>query len=426
MEHRLDSVLARRHDRRRGDVEHLYEHRLGNGLTLLVVPRSGAPLTASQLYVAAGSRCDEGQHGRAHLVEHWLVRGARFQQLDVEETLHRIGARLVAATHREHLRFGVTALPDEIDVALASLARMVAALPPEPAALAREQAIIGHELMEHMDGIHALWDTLYDGLYEEHPVRYAAVGGEAVLQLGPGDVELHRDRFLRPERAVLAVVGDFHPEALQEAAERHLGAWGSGEAAEPAAGDLPPVLRARSLWQRTEARLQRAYFLLGWPVPPAGSADDAAIAALVRLLGDGPAGVLSQRLREEDAELYDVQATVQQQRDHGLFTVFGSCRRERLEHVVTRIVSLVGASSSGSPLRAEALARLQTGFASSLAHTYETVSERASLLGRTGLCGLRRTQQERVALVRALTLEQVREVGERLLSGVRPALAAIG
>jgi predicted Zn-dependent peptidase len=421
--HARSSAVARclRDPLRREAVEC---QRLSTGLQTMVLRRPGSPVVACRLFIAAGSRHDEGQGGRAHLTEHCLATSARLGGEPLELALEAAGAELEAGTHRDYLHFGVTSSSADLGLCLEALGAIVGAPACDAATVRHEQTIISHELAQYRDGLGPLWDVLFRALWQEHPWVPPPVGGSELFRLEASDVTRHRDLVLRPSRAVLAVVGDVDGDEVSDLARVWLGSWRDG-AHRSLESCPPPVRRPTSAWHHLEAGLERSYFAIGWPVPPAGSPDDAALALLVRLLGEGASSVMSRELRTQLGLVYSVQATLYQSSDTGILAISGDCAPGRIEHVVSRVVELLRASS-GPPLDARDVELGQRSHSASLARAYETASARAGLLGRTGLLDLDPSIGALVGRVASLTLADVLGCLERVVGDEPPGVALLG
>lgn len=405
-------------------AESIHEETCENGLEVLMIRRPKTPLVSMRLYISAGSRYDKGE-GRAHLTEHCLATGAQVNGTPVELLLEQIGAELEAGTHRDYMHFSVSALPRDLSQGLQALGAIGQSPQITDALVEREQKIIFHELEEYRDGLDTLWDSLFGGLWEAHPFVSPAVGGSEIFHLTKDDLHEHWLEVVRPNRAVLAVVGDIDPTQVLAEVERHFGAWDRGDH-DGGQGHSAPVLKKRPGWTRVPADLKHSYFVVGWPVPAAGSEDDATLTMVAQILGGGANAVLPRRLRNQDTDIYSVQAMVKQYGDTGTLAIAGSCAPGRLESVINSVIELVTQSHRALPFGEDDLTRCQRGYRASVARTYETAHMRAALLGLNGLWGVRRTMEDRLSLVSSITMDDMAECNHRHFSSRAPAIAIVG
>ena len=219
---------------------------LANGLTVVTASARSAPVFTAMLVVEAGSRYDpEGSSGLAALVGTILLEGSTERSASsIALAVDSMGSSLDTVTGYETTAVVASGLAEHCHESLRLLSE-VATSPAFAAAAVAE--CVRRQLAELADDEGQAYDvcrrdfmkTVFRGHSRRNPV-----GGlpEAVSRLTAGDLKLFHRRHLRPDNAVLAVVGDLDAGELQDVAAETFGAWqGGGRPADPP----PPPNRQR-------------------------------------------------------------------------------------------------------------------------------------------------------------------------------------
>ncbi|MGD2045781.1 MAG: pitrilysin family protein [Gemmatimonadota bacterium] len=331
----------------------VHEVTLDNGMTLLVLPRPGAPTVSFVVRYGVGSVHEHlGTTGIAHLLEHLLFKGTTtigtrdvdaervlFARMDaVHDTLLRARADQEEERMAE-LKARIDALedsartyviPNELDRILTEAgARGLNAtttteattyfveLPANRVELwfaleaDRMSNPVFREFYSERDVVTEERRTRIDTnpaglLYEEHlaaaftmhPYGVPVAGYMSDLEtLSRRDVERYYHRFYGPNNAVVAIVGDVDADEVQGLARRYFGGIPRGE-------DPPPVLAVEPE-QHGERRIEVQWdaeprLRIGWKVPAALDDDGPAIAVLAAVLTGGRTSRLHRRLVIDD------------------------------------------------------------------------------------------------------------------------------
>lgn len=383
-----------------GDLPLVREIVLDNGLTVLLLPRDGAPTVSFVMqYGIGGVHERPGETGVAHLLEHMLFKGSEtigttdvsaerelFQRMDA---LHE---RAVAAAARgdqaesARLRGEIDRLEDEARAYVVSnefdrilsragaqgLNAMTTAesttyfveLPANRAELFfaleadrlanpvfrefySERDVVMEERRMRVDA--SPGGTLYERhlatAFTAHPYGQPVVGFMTDLErLARADVARYYRDYYGPNNAVLAVVGRIDPAAVEGWARSYLGPI-------PRGLDPPPIRTAEP--RQTEERRTvvewdaEPALRIGWHVPAATHDDAAAVAMLSAILTGGRTSRLYRRLVTEER----IAASVFSSTGPG----------SRFPHLFQMDVTPVGASSTDEVERVvyEEIRRLQ-------------------------------------------------------------------
>ena len=222
---------------------------LPNGLRY-AVRRNGVPpgQVAIRLRMDVGSLMErESEKGFAHLLEHLSFRGsAKVPDGESKRVWQRLGVTFGSDSNASTTPVSTTYkldLPDanetSLDQSLMILADMMAAPNISPEMLNLERPVVLAEQRESLRPQQRYEDAqrelFYAGqLLSERPV----IGTVATLNGATADsVRAFHQRWYRPERATLVIVGDLDPAMFERQAAKHFAGW-RGVGPNPATPDF--------------------------------------------------------------------------------------------------------------------------------------------------------------------------------------------
>jgi predicted Zn-dependent peptidase len=211
------------------------ERTFGSGLTVIAVRRPGVPLVELRLRVPFG----RAPLARATLLSQALFTGTgTMSSIDIAAELQAVGGGLAAGLDPDRLLVTGNALAAGLDRMLEILAGVLTdpAYPAEEVATERER-LVDHIQVALSQPAHLARTALLKRMYGRHPYAVQTPEPEQVRGVRPAQLRaLHADR-VRPDGAVLVLVGDISPEKAIDAAEKALGSWtGPGRD-----GNVPPT-----------------------------------------------------------------------------------------------------------------------------------------------------------------------------------------
>ena len=311
----------------------------------------------------------------------------------------------------------ITVPANELPVAMWGHAGYLAATVPDDATLGRVLLRLGEDSRRQSENepYETAWARLqqlsYEGLLAyEYPVPVSpSLADKGVLaRLGP-----FMDQYYVPQRAVLAVVGDFEPARAIEVADTEFARRSLRAApqhAPVASWKLPAHTSPRYTMIQSEHASGVATFF-GWVGPEGFSADSAALELAATLLGGGPSSRLGKELTEKHSWARNVDAWLEQREGPGLLAVrvFLADRSDPtniekiLDHKVNELARAVP--------RPDELALAKERRVAQLLRDIDSGLRRAQLLGRCeAVFGDAELLQRRFRAYAAVTPDDVRRV----------------
>ncbi|MBW6433271.1 insulinase family protein [Actinoplanes hulinensis] len=199
------------------------ERTLPNGLTVIAIRRSAVPLVEVRLRIPFG----RAPLAPATLLSQALLTGtSAMSSIDIAAELQAVGGSLAAGLDPDRLLISGNALADGLDRTLELLAGVLtgAAYPETEVATERERLVDHIQVALSQPG-HLARVALLSRMYGAHPYAVQTPGPEEVRAVEPAALrELHAER-VRPDGAVLVLVGDIDPEQAIDTADKILGGW---------------------------------------------------------------------------------------------------------------------------------------------------------------------------------------------------------
>ena len=343
-----------------GLAERVVQHRLANGLTLLLVERHQSPVVSINVTFGVGGMNEHnGATGIAHLYEHMAFKGTRtlgtkdyererplLEELDrlqgrIEQERERLGAAgqdeaaspvlkelrqafvdlqeragqlvvgnelamlyqrhggvgLNASTGKDVTRYTVSLPANRLPLWAAVESDRMAS--PVLREFYKERDVVLEERRLRTDDSPAglLYEVFAAAAFEAHPYGFPTIGWASDIQsLTPAVTEQFFRTYYGPANAVIAIVGDINPSEVADLIERTFGKI-------PPAPVPPPVVTVEPP-QRGERRVEVEFdaqpsLLIGYHKPALGHADDYVFDVIDSILSEGQTSRLYRRLVRE-------------------------------------------------------------------------------------------------------------------------------
>jgi zinc protease len=194
------------------------EHRLSNGLPVIIVERHNNPVVSFRYILKGGANTDPaGKAGRASLAaELWTKGTAKHTADQIDETVEFYGAVMRAGADRHAVELALNTASEHFPTLLPLVAEVAQspALAEAEVQQARDLAVT--ELKQAADKVGDLADrALVAELFPNHPYGQMVQGSvTSISQLGRADLQAFFAENLHPANAMIVVSGDVQPKAL--------------------------------------------------------------------------------------------------------------------------------------------------------------------------------------------------------------------
>jgi predicted Zn-dependent peptidase len=401
---------------------------LGNGLRVLTAPMPGTRSVAVSVYVGAGSRYEAPEDaGISHLLEHLLFKGTarRPTSQQISELIDSVGGVLNAGTDRELTVYYAKVARPHFELAADVLTDMVRNPILAEEEVEKERKVVIEELASVADSPAQLVDVLLDStMWPGQPLGRDVAGTEAsVAELTRERAREYLARQYVPNNMVVAVAGAVEHGHVVETIERALGDWHRGVPASwyPAENGQEKA-RLSLMYKRTEqAHIEIAVHALSSQDP-----DRFALDLISVVLGEGMSSRLFLELREKRALCYDVHSYASHYLDTGAFAVYAGVDPKKAAEATNALLGELARMRDAGMTDEELHRAKELSKGRLLLRMEDTRSVSGWVGGQAMLNGTVRTPDEVVALIDAVTPDDIRRVARMVLDERQLSLAVVG
>jgi len=311
---------------------------LKNGLTVFVMPSQRLPLVDFRLVVRAGAVNDPaGKEGLAGLTADLLTQGAGTRTAkQVAEDIAFVGGSLSANASTEQIVVICEVLEKDFGTGL-ELVRDVIVSPTfaDEEFGRKKDETLGAIASEKNDPGSVANAALGPFLLGESPLAHPTIGWEkSVAKLTREDVVAFHGRHVRPDRAMLAVVGDVEPKAVLAALERAFAAWKpSGEKHQEAYSAVPQA-RGRQVLIVNKPEVTQTQIRLACMGVPRNHPDYYPIRVANTILGSGFTSRLVNEIRVNQGLTYSISSRFGMFRNAGTFSINTFTKNETIRKTI--------------------------------------------------------------------------------------------
>ena len=209
---------------------------LDNDLRVIVVKTDYPDIVTLQIPVQTGSRneVEPGKSGFAHFFEHMMFRGTEKYPADLyADTLKKAGADQNAYTTDDYTNYHITFTKPDLEKMIEIEADRFLNLKYSEADFRTEAlAVKGEYLKNFSDPTSKAYERTRAIAFKEHTYRHTTMGFIEDIEVMPDQLEYSKvffDRWYRPEKTAIIVVGDVDPEETYRLIEKYWGGWESGD-----------------------------------------------------------------------------------------------------------------------------------------------------------------------------------------------------
>jgi predicted Zn-dependent peptidase len=401
---------------------------LDNGLRIVSAPMPGTRSVSVSIYVGAGSRYEsDPEAGISHLLEHLLFKGTekRPTAQEISELIDAVGGVMNAGTDRELTVYYAKVARPHFDRAADVLTDMARSALIAAEELEKERKVVIEELASVADSPAQMVDVLLDAtMWPGQPLGRDVAGSEASVNGITRDatVDYLRRQYV-PNNMVVAVAGAIEHDEIVGFVDRVLGDMPRGVPSRwiPAVNGQREARLAVQYKQTEQAHIELAVHSCSSQDPDRFATDLISV-----ILGEGMSSRLFMELREKRALCYDVHSFASHYLDAGSFAVYAGVDPakgpEALEALLAELARLRDEGITEEELhKAKELSKGRL-----LLRMEDTRNVSGWLGGQEMLNNHIKTPDEVVALVDAVTMEDIRRVAGGILTNEKLSVAIVG
>ena len=276
------------------------EHKLANGLDLLMYEDHSVPAATVELWYHVGSKDEKrGRTGFAHLFEHLMFQGsAHVGPEEHKNFIASIGGRYNATTDFDRTLYFQSFPSNYLERVLWMEADRMSSLNVSEENFKSERDVVEEERRLRVDNppFGRLFEVVLDRTFTTHPYKVEPIGSIADLDAATlQDVRDFHSLYYVPNNATVVVSGDFNPEQVIRWTEQYFGPIPKGR---PIPRDIAkePAQKAERRAVDYHPNTPLPAVVITCHIPQAGNPDTYALQVASNILSAGESSRLYKRM----------------------------------------------------------------------------------------------------------------------------------
>jgi zinc protease len=307
----------------------LRRYRLGNGLTLLVLPDPATPLLSYHTWFRVGSRHErQGKTGLAHLFEHLMFGPTRHMPPgELDRRIEASGGETNASTWTDWTQYHTELPASELAVIVELEAERMQHLVLRDKQVRSEKEVVANERRFRVDDDveGTVSERMYALAFRRHPYHHPTIGWMRDIEgFTTKDCQRFYRTYYAPNNATVIATGHIDEARVLALLQRYYGVIRASVIPKPRAIAERLQQKERKLVLRRATPTEK--LALGYHAPAFGDPDFAVLSLINELLFIGRSARLFQRLVRKDQLATDVHAGIAPFVDPGLYDIWISLR----------------------------------------------------------------------------------------------------
>ncbi|MFC2067536.1 M16 family metallopeptidase [Chloroflexota bacterium] len=400
---------------------------LDNGLRIITTSMPHTSAVSIGFFVGTGSRYEnEAESGVSHFIEHLCFRGTQERPTarDISEAIEGVGGILNGGTDKELTVYWCKVTKPYFTLALEVLSDMLLNSRFEPADMEKERQIIIEEINMNMDSPSGRVSMLIDELlWPEHSLgRDVAGNKESVTGINREVLLGYMVGQYLPNNTVISVAGDILHQEVIGVVRQTMGSWTNPR---PKSDYLAYQEQSvRRLYIETR-EVKQAHLCLALPGLSLLHPKRFTLDLLNVILGEGMSSRLFVEIRDRMGLAYNVSSYVDHFLDSGSFIVYAGVEPDNLCTAIQAILEQMFCIKELIPeselVKAKELSK---------GRLLLRMEDSRSVAGWTGgqeiLTGRILSVDEVIAIIDAISTEELKQLAQELIVGSRLRLAVVG
>ncbi len=405
-------------------VMHYQLTTLPNGLRVITEDMPGIRSVAVGCWIDTGTRDENpNEAGASHFLEHLLFKGSELLPARrIAERFDAMGAESNAFTSKDHTCFWARLLDEDMPDGLGMLAEMLQRPAFRSNEIDAERQVVVEEInMAEDDPSDLAFEEFMMAVFEGHPLEAPVLGTrESLRRMTRDDIAGYWKRRYGAGSVVISLAGSVDHQQVVEQVWDLFGEW-SGDSVPHEYALIHPSPTVRVVERDTEA----AHVIIGGAGLDRADERRWSFEVLNHVLGGGMSSRLFNAIREERGLTYSVYSFKTAYADAGAWGVYAGTSPDQADTVFELIQAEID-SIVGEGITQDELERARGAMRGSLALSMEDSASRMVRLGRAELIGFEHLSiDERIERIEEVTLDDIRDVAEAVLTGPK-VIGAVG
>ncbi|KHE93247.1 MAG: insulinase family protein [Candidatus Scalindua rubra] len=321
------------------------EHRLKNGLRLILAEDHSSPIISFQVWYNVGSRNERpGITGISHLFEHMMFKGSK--NVEPEEhgrIIQQNGGTDNAFTAKDMTAYFENLPGSQLELAVRLEADRMAHLRLTTDTLASERQVVKEERRMRVDNslVGKLSEALYSTAFISHPYRWPVIGWMSDIDsISLEDCKAFYRSHYAPNNATVILLGDIDFQKTISIVEKHFGNIPPAELVD----EVIPIENIQQQERQKDLFVDASFpwLAVAYHIPEAAHDDIPVLELIGNILTGGRSSRLYRRVIYEDQSALSVFASVDNNKAPGLFVITVNSIKQG--HTLEEVTSVVNES----------------------------------------------------------------------------------
>ncbi len=402
-----------------GEISRLKEFVLRNGLRVLLLKDSRAPVISYQTWFQVGSRHEKrGKTGLAHLFEHLMFNQTKnLPAGQFDRLLEAAGGETNAATWVDWTFYYENLPSDKLELVVRlESERMANLVLHEPQVRSEKEVVANERRYRVEDDVQGqASEVLYATAFRKHPYRWPTIGWMRDIEnFTLQDCREFYKRYYAPNNAIVVLVGDVQEQAALDLIQRCYGALRPSR--------IPSERRVVEPVQQKERTVKLSLptatekLQIGYRAPAFGTYDHAVLTVADEILFGGQSSRLHRALISDGEIAAEADSSLTPFHDPGLYEIWISLREKRHAVKAKRVFDAAIKQIQKFPVSTHELEKAKNRLELSFLQSLETVTGRAETIGfYTTVLGSPTLIFSRMEQFRKVTPEDLQSAAKRYL-----------
>jgi predicted Zn-dependent peptidase len=400
---------------------------LDNGLRLITSEMPHTRSVSIVFLLGAGSRYEtDAQAGICHFIEHLCFKGTakRRTAKEISEAIESVGGILNGGTDKELTTYWARVTSEHFPLALDVLIDLLRNSRFAAADIDRERQVIIEEINMSLDSPRQRVAMLIDEILWPNQALGRDIAGtrESLTAMTRQQILDFLAKAYLPNNTVISIAGDIEQKEIQDAVSKALGRWQPGNIPSSFPNDSNQEAARLKIEFRETEQVQLCLAVPGFSY---FHDDRFALDLLSTILGEGMSSRLFTEIREHQGLTYDIHCYADHFADSGAVIVNAGVDSHRVDEAVKAIIDQL--SKIKEQISDAELKKAKEIAKGRLLLSLESSRNVAGWLGAQELLTKRiLIPDEVIALVEAVTVEDLKRVARQLFIGEKLNLAVVG
>jgi predicted Zn-dependent peptidase len=406
----------------------LYEKlTLDNGLRLVTADMPHTRAVSIGVFIGAGSRYEtSAQAGISHFIEHLCFKGTSTHPTaaDISAVIEGVGGMINAGTDRELTIYWCKVAQSHFATSLGVLVDMLLNSVFDPEEIEKERQVIIEEINMSLDSPQQRASMLIDELlWPEHPLgRDIAGSRESVSAISREMILDYLHGYYQPTNAVLSVAGDISKLDIVGTIEGITGGW---TGLRTGADYIRYEKKAGQQVKIDKRDTEQTHLMIALPGLSIFHPDRFKLDLLNVVFGEGMSSRLFTEIRDNLGLAYSIHSFTEHLLDTGAITVSAGVDTRNLKVAIQAIIREMARLKEPIPEK-ELIKAKEFSKGRILLRLEDSRAVAGWMGGQEILTGEILTVDKVIAMIDAITAEELQELACELLDDERPKLAVVG